>query len=120
MITIKTSIELSKCVSNDIENHPLKNLTDLFLSAMNDWPTIKDDLINEFIMDLKSFYSEKITIESIRSKKINFDEEFNSWRAESGYHIIELLKESNKSINETDFDLIVDQILNYYSKNNAN
>ena len=116
MENIKTTNELAELVFTDNENHSFKILAELLLLAINDWPEIKENKIENFIIELKDFYSEKITIETINSKKIDYKINNNSWRAESGSYIIEMLKEAEIKINKTNFDKIIYEILKYYSK----
>lgn len=119
MENIKTTNELTELVLADNENHSFKILAELLLLAINDWPKIKENRIENFVIELKEFYSEKITIENLSSKKIDFKMNNNSWRAESGSYIIEMLKEAEIRIIETNFDKIIAKILKYYSKKRA-
>lgn len=118
MKNIKTTNEPIEQFLADNENHSFKILAELLLNAINDWPEITDNKIENFIIEFKAFYSENITIENINSKKIHFNQVHNSWRAESGSQIIEMLEEAKIRINETNFDIIIAKILKYYSKNN--
>ena len=116
MVNIKTINELEELVLADNGNHSLKNLAELLLLAINDWHVISENKIENFITEFKKFYSNEITIENLSSKKINFNKNSNSWRAESGTYIIELLQQAQMKLNETNFDKIITEILKYYSK----
>ena len=50
---IETNNTLWSLVDLDSENHKVKDITTLFLNAMNDWPTMNQTLISDFIEELK-------------------------------------------------------------------
>ena len=114
--TIKTYSELWDLVENDSENHKLKDITLLFLGAMNDWPTYNLDSIDEFIVQLNAFFGSALTLEPLDAKEIDFDVESNAWRAESRSQIAEMIEHSKLYYNEANFENIVSNIMSYYSK----
>jgi hypothetical protein len=79
---------------------------------MNDWPTFDQKEIGEFIKELKDYFGTPLTIEKITAKK--FDGK-NAWQIEAGSSIADLIDISTRFCNQSDFDKIVDNFLNYYS-----
>ena len=110
---IETYNTLWSLVDHDTENHKVKDIATLFLNAMNDWPTMNQILISDFIGELKNYFGEPLTIEKLDSNKFNGQ---NSWQLEAGSSITDLIDISTKFCNESEFDKIIDNILNYYSK----
>ncbi|ESU21385.1 hypothetical protein FCR2A7T_05580 [Flavobacterium cauense R2A-7] len=117
---IETYFELENLLEVDNSTHKLRDVTELFLTAMNDWPTYNQIRIEEFITELKEFFGTPLSIEKIESKKLNLDDE-NVWRNESGSSICEMIKISKLFYGEANFDNIINSIFNYYGnlKNNA-
>lgn len=113
--SIEKHSELWKLVENDSTNHKLKEIAELFLEAMTDWPTYNQELISEFITEIKDFFGSPLTLKKIDSKQMDFNIEENIWRKESGSSIAEMIEFSKLYYDETDFDKIVFNILNYYS-----
>lgn len=109
---IKTYLTLCNLVKIDQKDHKLKDITTLFLNAMNDWPTFNQSDIQDFIKELKAYFGSPLTIESIDKKKVDRQ---NAWQAEAGSSIAELIDISTRFCNQSDFDKIVDNFLNYYS-----
>lgn len=98
-------------VDNDTKDHKLKDIATLFLNAMNDWPTSNQEEISDFINELKDYFGTPLTIEKIMKRK--FDGQ-NAWQLEAGSSIADLIDISTKFCNQSDFDKIVDSLLNYY------
>ena len=113
---ITTNLELYDLVELDTTNNKLKQLAELFLTAMNDWPTFNQTEITEFIKEVKEYFGSPLTLEKIDAKNRNEIDEVNFWRNESGSSIAEMFEFSKTFFNETDFDKIVSNILNYYGK----
>lgn len=107
--------ELLELVESDLTNHKLKKIAELFLEAMRDWPTYNQEMIFDFIAELKNFFGSPLTLNKIDEKVIDYNIEENVWRKESGSSIAEMIEFSKLYYNETDFDKIVVNILNYYS-----
>ncbi|MEP3447812.1 MAG: hypothetical protein ABJN61_11720 [Flavobacteriaceae bacterium] len=110
---IETYDTLWSLVDLDTEEHKVKDITTLFLNAMNDWPTMNQTLIFDFIGELKTFFGTPLTIEKLNTNKFN---EQNAWKLESGSSIAELIDISTRFCNESDFDKITDNILSHYNK----
>ena len=108
---LKTFDQLSKLIDIDNEDSNLKKITKLFLEAANDWPTPNQNIISEFVNELKSYFGSPLTKEEI-SKKFFFDN--NAWQYESGSSILLMLKLSEKLFNESNFDKILQRILYHY------
>lgn len=108
---ITTYSELYDLVEFDTSKNKLKQIAELFLIAMNDWPTFNQTEIIDFIKELKEYFGSPITLEKIDSKKLN---SIDVWKIESGSSIAEVIQLSKIFFNETDFDKIVSNILKYY------
>ncbi|TRX37487.1 hypothetical protein [Flavobacterium restrictum] len=78
-------------------------------------PTYNQEIISEFITELKDFFGSPLTLIKIDAKIIDFNIDENVWRKESGSSIAEMIEFSKLYHNENDFDKIVFKILNYYS-----
>ncbi len=83
---------------------------------MNDWPTFNRTNIQSFIKELKDFFGSPLLIENIDRKKTDFKSGQSVWYNEAGSSIAEMFETSKTYYDETDFDKIVDSIINYYSK----
>jgi len=110
---IETYDTLWSLVDLDAEEHKVKDLATLFLNAMNDWPTMNQTLIAEFIGELKTFFGTPLTIEKLSANKFNGQ---NAWQLEAGSSIAELIDLSTRFCNESNFDKITNNILNHYNK----
>ena len=58
---ITTFKTLENIVNFDIGNHNFRELAKLFLTAMNDWPTLNQTEISEFTVELRKFIGSPIT-----------------------------------------------------------
>lgn len=105
--------KLIDAVDKDEKLHRTKELTELFINAMNDWPTFNQTDIGEFVKGLKEYFGTPLTIEKINSKSLDLN---NSWKHEAGSSIAKLIDISTRFDNEPNFDKILDKILNYYRK----
>ena len=108
-----TYSELYDLVERDTENNKLKEIAELFLNAMTDWPSYNLEEIDTFILELKEYFGNPLTLDKISSKEF---QNINAWKHESGSSIAELIEYSKLYYNETDFDTIINMILNYYRK----
>ncbi|HEU4790558.1 MAG TPA: hypothetical protein VFS71_12795 [Flavobacterium sp.] len=113
---IITYSTLWNLVEIDTKNHYLKDITTLFLSAMLDWPTYNQTNIEEFIKELKNYFGTPLTIEKIDSHKLDISTDLSVWRNEAGSSIADLIDISTKFCNQSNFDEIIENILNYYSE----
>ena len=109
---ITTYSILFDLVDIDTKDHKEKDIATLFLNAMNDWPTYNQKEISDFVKELKDYFGNPLTIEKISAKK--FDGQ-NAWQIEAGSSIADLIDISTKFCNQSDFDKIVENFLNYYS-----
>jgi len=112
---IITSNELENLVEHDKNEHILKHIAILFLSAMNDWPTINQTQITDFIYEFKDYYGMPLTLENIEMVSNNNTNDQNAWRNEAGSSIAEAIKLSISFCNESNIDKIIDNILTYYN-----
>src|SRR5690606_40966567 len=100
MVNIETINDLEELVLADNGNHSLKNLAELLLLAINDWPVISENKIENFITEFKKFYANEITIENLSSKKINFKDRkstrLNSSHVKISYAVFCLKKKKKK------------------------
>ena len=113
-IEVKTYSTLYNLVEADENEHELKKLAILFLEAMNDWPAFNHDYISEYLQELKDYFGFPITLEKIDSKNKVFDGK-NGWKIESGSSIAEMIEFSKLHFNEIEFEVIIQNILNYYN-----
>lgn len=109
---ITTYSALFDMVDIDTKDHKQKDIATLFLNAMNDWPTYNQKQISDFVKELKDYFGNPLTIEKISAKK--FDGQ-NAWQIEAGSSIADLIDISTKFCNQSDFDKILENFLNYYS-----
>lgn len=117
---ITTNSELYDLVELDTTSYKIKQIAELFSTAMNDWPTYNQNEITDFVKEVKEYFGSPLTIEKIDAKNKNEIDEVNFWRIESGSSIAEMIEFSKLYFNETDFDKIVSDILSYYSKKEIN
>lgn len=115
MTEILTINDLRETIDNDSNSHRIKDLAELFWTAMNDWPTENQYNVRDFINELYDYFGFPFTIGKINNRKFDFGSEMNTWRHESGASIVEIIDISNRFENETDFEKILNQILNYIS-----
>ena len=111
--TITTYSTLWNLVDIDINDHKQKDIATLFLNAMNDWDTINQTEIADYINDLKNYFGRPLTIDNINKKK--FDGQ-NAWKIESGSSISNLIDISSKFCDQSDFDKIVEAFLGFYNQ----
>lgn len=114
---ITTNLELYDLIELDTTSNKTKQIAELFLTAMNDWPTLNQNEIADFIKEVKEYFGSPLTLEKIDAKNKSEIDEMNFWRIESGSSIAEMIEFSKLYFNETDFDKIVSDILIYYGKN---
>ncbi len=110
---IETYSTLWRLVGIDQTDHKLKDIATLFLNAMNDWPTQDQHKIVAFVKELKEYFGTPLTIEKIYARKFNKN---NTWQVESGSSITELIGTSTKFLNESNFDNILKNILDFYEQ----
>lgn len=109
---ITTYATLSNLVDIDEKDHKLKDIATLFLQAINDWQAYNITDIQDLIKEFKAYFGSPLTIEKIDKKK--FDEK-NAWQFEAGSSIAELIEISAIFFNQSDFDTIIDSVLNFYN-----
>ncbi|MBL7789729.1 MAG: hypothetical protein JNL75_07895 [Chitinophagales bacterium] len=110
---IETYSTLWNLVDIDQSNRKLKDIATLFLNAMNDWPTQDQSKIADFVQELKEYFGSPITVEKIEARKFN---EQNAWQVEAGSSIAELIDTSTRFCNESNFDNILKNILDFYEQ----
>lgn len=118
MTEILTINDLRETIDNDSNNHKIKELAELFWSAMNDWPTYNQINIKDFILEMYDYYGYPLNIDKIKQKKLNLSNDSDVWRQESGSSITEIIDISTRLENEPDFENILNQILKYIRKSN--
>lgn len=107
---INSYSELFDLVENDKKDHPIKEMAQLFLSAMLDWPN--QNSISDFVLELKSYFGNPLTIDNISKKEFHSN---YAWQMEAGSSIVELFKIAEKEYQLRSFDQILEQILSYYN-----
>jgi Elongation factor Tu C-terminal domain len=110
---IETYSTLWSLVDLDQTDHRLKEIAVLFLNAMNDWPTQDQHKIVDFDKELKEYFGSPLTIEKIDAKMFNRQ---NAWQVEAGCSIAALIDTSTRFCNESNFDNILKNILDFYEQ----
>lgn len=110
---IETYSTLWNLIDIDRSDHKLKDIATLFLEAMNDWPTQGQIKISDFVDELKQYFGSPLTVEKING--IIFTGE-NAWHVETGTSIVELIDNSTRYCNESNFDNILKNILDFYGQ----
>ena len=110
---IETYSTLWNLVDIDQTDHKLKDIATLFLNAMNDWPTQDQSKIADFVHELKEYFGSPLTVEKIDVRKFNGQ---NAWHVEAGSSIAELIDTSARFCNESNFDNIIKNILDFYEQ----
>lgn len=118
MTEILTINDLRKTIDDDSNNHRIKELAELFWTAMNDWPTLNQINIQDFINELYDYFGFPLTIDKINAKQLDLENDINTWRHESGSSISEIIDISTRFEHEPDFEKIIDKILNYIRNSN--
>lgn len=110
---IETYSTLWSLVDIDQTDHKLKDIATLFLNAMNDWPTQDQHKIVDFVKELKEYFGSSLTIEKIDARKFTGQ---NAWNVEAGSSIAELIDTSTRFCNESNFDNILKNIIDFYEQ----
>ena len=114
MAKIKSIGLLADLVKLDNRDHNIKRLAQFLLNSINDWP-IKDlNDISDFSSDIKVFFGTPLSIEKLDAKNLEFSDDPNVWRQKAGSSIAQMLDYSINFNNESDFDNILNSILDYY------
>ena len=109
---IKTYNTLWNLVDLDPIEHKIKDFAKLLLQSANDWPTLNQTAIIDFVKEFKTYFGEPITLNKIKTKKFDGN---NTWQLEAASSIREMLTLSHRIDEELDFDRIINNILNYYN-----
>jgi len=107
-----TLSDLDNRIDEDQEESHLKRYATLFCQAMNDWPSLNQNLIVDFVKGLYYFYGTPLTSEKIRQKAFSTSGH-NAWRHEAGESIAVMLDLSMELDGVADFDVIVKNIQDY-------
>jgi len=109
---IETYGTLWRLVDTDQADHELKSIATLFLAAMHDWPS-QSRHIADFVRELKEYFGEPVSPDRIESAKYYGG---TAWPVEAGSSIAELIRISSNIYHESNFDKIVQHVLDYYGK----
>lgn len=112
---INTYRSLLHLVDLDETDHILKDIAQLFLSALTDWPTDNHHHIVKCIQEFKDYFGDPFTFVDGRIINIISAPDW-SWRGESGAALTKMIELSIKHFDTTDFDAIVDRVLSYYEQ----
>lgn len=112
---INTYHSLLHLVDLDETDHILKDIAQLFLNALRDWPTDNSHDIVKCIQEFKSYFGDPFNIVDGRITNIVKAPDW-TWRGEAGWAITEMIKLSIQHFNTADFDAIVDRMLSYYEQ----
>lgn len=110
---IETYSTLWSLVDIDQTDHKLKDISILFLNAMNDWPTQNQSKIADFVQELKEYFGSPLTVEKIETRKFNGQD---AWQVEAGSSIAKLIDSSTRFCNESNFDNILKNTLYFYEQ----
>lgn len=113
--SLTTIHQLETLIAIDPAAHPIKEMTSLFVDAMNDWDTEGQISIAEFIKDAKYFFGIPLTINKINSKPVNLSSN-SAWKYEAGSSLVEMIRLSQQVYQQSDFDQIIEDIITYYQK----
>ena len=113
MTEILTINELRDAIDTDSYNRRIKEFAELLWTAMNDWPTQNQINIRDFIGELYNYYGFPMTIDKINQKVLDVSDDISVWKHESGSSIAEIIDISTRFENESDFEKILNRILNY-------
>ncbi|MCW2259185.1 MULTISPECIES: DNA translocase FtsK [Sphingobacterium] len=105
--------QLTNLIEADSNEHALKEIATLFVSAMNDWPSQNQTNINEYIEELHNYFGTPITKDAILSKTTS-DSSEDLWRKESAASLLELLDIAEKQYQEEDLKQLIQTIVKYY------
>ena len=113
---ISTITELQIALEQDEIKHSINKLATHLVVAINDWPTLNQINIDDFLEDIQSFFGGPIKQNLINRNQINLTKKGNAWRIEAISSINELLRLAN-SINLGDnLETVVKHIVNFYGK----
>jgi len=118
-LNIRTYNQLASLIDYDLKISRIKDLAELFLSGMRDWPTYNQTEILDYVKELKDYFGNPLTIEAIRTKRIN-NLEFDCWHHESGNSISDMLEISKLGNDAVDSDVVLNKIISYYETEFAN
>jgi len=110
---INTYRSLLHLVNLDETDHAMKDMANLFLSALRDWGNCKD--IFKCIENYKAYFGNPLTLENTAHYTGRLTEDW-AWRAEAGTALSWMIERSTKAYNISDFDTIVDTILSHYEQ----
>ena len=113
---INTYRSLLYLVDLDETDHILKDIAQLFISALRDWPTDNSRDIVKCIQEFKDYFGDPFTFVDGRIINIIHFPTYSSWRGEAGWAITKMIELSIKHIDTADFDVIVDRVLSYYEQ----
>ena len=108
--------DLQEAIDGDTSNDRIKDLAELFLSAMKDWPTADQIRLAEFVKELKDYYGNPLTSNKIENKKRDLINENDIWRSAAGSSIVEMIDISARFEKEGDFDHIFGRLIDYCQK----
>ena len=113
---ISTFRSLMLLVNQDKSDHVLKDIAQLFISALRDWPTDNSRDIVKCIQEFKDYFGDPFTFVDGRIINIIHFPTYSSWRGEAGWAITKMIELSIKHFDTADFDVIVDRVLSYYEQ----
>lgn len=104
---INTYRSLSHLVRLDETDHILKDIAQLFLSALTDWPTDTHHDIVKCIQEFKDYFGDPMPF--VDSRSINRIKVEGWWQEEAGASLRQMIDLSIKHFDTADFDAIVDR-----------
>ena len=113
---INTYRSLLYLVDLDETEHIIKDIAQLFLSALRDWPTDTHQDIVKCIQEFKDYFGDPFTFVDGRIINIIHFPTYSSWRGEAGWAITKMIELSIQHFNTADFDVIVDRVLSHYEQ----
>ncbi|MDX2068546.1 MAG: DUF4279 domain-containing protein [Haliscomenobacter sp.] len=112
---INTYRSLLHLVRLDETDHIFKDIAQLFLSALTDWPTDDHHDIVKCIQGFKDYFGDPFTFVDGRIINIASAPDW-TWRGEAGAALTKMIELSIEHLDTADFDVIVDRVLSYYEQ----
>ena len=114
---VETYDTLWSLVDLDPNEHLIKELSKLFLEAMQDWPTRNPQSIPRFISELRNCFGESLTLELIKTKAQNgLNGGLGAWQLESSGSLIEMLELYSKYHGSIQLDELLDKLILHYNR----
>jgi hypothetical protein len=105
---ITTLDQLESAKDSSLVTPELREIAELFASAMQDWPTPNIEFISQFVSELSGYFGQPITKQ--RLKAVPFSG-VNSWELESGTTLILMLEKALRLFKVDSVETALDKLL---------